>query len=49
MTNVQPEEGQKELQLCGKMFLDMFPTIDPSEVSLVILIPKQILHISFTL
>lgn len=32
MTNLQPEEGDLQLQLAAKMFLDMFPTITPHEV-----------------
>ncbi|KAK8394734.1 hypothetical protein O3P69_005903 [Scylla paramamosain] len=31
MTNLQPEEGDLQLQLVAKMFLDMFPTITPHE------------------
>lgn len=31
MTNLQPEEGDLQLQLAAKMFLDMFPTITPHE------------------
>ncbi|KAB7506567.1 Suppressor of SWI4 1-like protein [Armadillidium nasatum] len=32
MTNLQPSEGEPHLQLCSKIFLDMFPTISPSQV-----------------
>ncbi|RXG52720.1 Suppressor of SWI4 1-like protein [Armadillidium vulgare] len=31
MTNLQPSEGEPHLQLCSKIFLDMFPTISPSQ------------------
>ncbi|KAK7077906.1 hypothetical protein SK128_022087 [Halocaridina rubra] len=33
MTNLQPNEGDLELQVTARMFLDMFPTITPKKAS----------------
>lgn len=33
MTNLQPNEGSRQLQVTARMFLDMFPTITPEKAS----------------